>query len=121
MERTLTFSPASAVFCKPAAPPLRPRPAPRAVAPRRHGPGIALAVALVAVAVAAVLALGARSPKGRAAQPATEAATAAVFTGEFVGDVPVYRLPPVHVVASRSVELARIAGEDAGGTSAARP
>lgn len=34
------------------------------------------------------------------------------FTGEVVAEGPVYRLPPIHIVADRSVELARIERED---------
>ena len=35
-----------------------------------------------------------------------------VFTGEFVGGAPVYRLPPVEVSANRRSELAKIAREE---------
>jgi anti-sigma-K factor RskA len=34
------------------------------------------------------------------------------FTGEFDNGVPVYRLPPITMTASRSAELAKIARED---------
>jgi hypothetical protein len=34
------------------------------------------------------------------------------FTGEITQDGPVYRLPPIHVVATRKAELARIEREE---------
>ena len=34
------------------------------------------------------------------------------FTGEITADGPVYRLPPIHIVANRRNEMARIERED---------
>jgi hypothetical protein len=51
-----------------------------------------------------------------AAEPSgdpSRAAASGVFTGRFANGMPIYRLPPVHVVASRKIELAKIAREDA--------
>jgi hypothetical protein len=41
-----------------------------------------------------------------------QAQMAGVFTGQFVNGVPVYRLPPVFVVAIRKVELAKMEREE---------
>lgn len=41
-----------------------------------------------------------------------QAPMAGVFTGQFVDGVPVYRLPPVTVVAARKVELAKMEREE---------
>ena len=46
-----------------------------------------------------------------------EARSTAVFTGEFVNGVPVYRLPSINVVAHRSAEVAKAKREDSTGRS----
>lgn len=55
----------------------------------------------------------AESARAAPAQPqrSTRVAPAAVFTGEYVNGLPVYRLPPIDVVASRKAELARPVAE----------
>jgi hypothetical protein len=63
-----------------------------------------------------VSALIATEPAATAAE-GTDSATAqakmiAVFTGQFAQGMPVYRLPPVLVVANRKAELARIEREE---------
>jgi hypothetical protein len=58
-------------------------------------------VALLAAATAAVA-------FGGADTTARPAPLTGIFTGEIASGGPVYRLPPIHVVARRSAELARI-------------
>jgi len=41
-----------------------------------------------------------------------QAQTVGVFTGRYADGVPIYRLPPVAVVASRKAELAKIEQEE---------
>ena len=67
------------------------------------------------LAVAAVEAAFDRSDPTAVRPPA-----AGGFTGEIVPGGPVYRLPPVHVVADRRTELARIEREDQPGPSGGR-
>ena len=68
-----------------------------------------LAAVVIAAAVAAV--------GGGAPAPATGTATGqervvGEFTGKFVNGIPVYRLAPISVTASRTAELARIEREE---------
>jgi hypothetical protein len=68
---------------------------------------------VLALSTAAVFALVAEA----ASLDCTDATTARVarageFTGEITPDGPVYRLPPIHVVVDRKVELARIEREE---------
>ena len=69
-----------------------------------------LAAVLIATAV--------RTSAGEAAAPqrtspvSTQQRVIGVFSGEFVNGVPVYRLPPVVVVAGRKAELARMEREE---------
>ena|SRR5438552_6715590 len=69
-----------------------------------------LVVTLIATATLGTLAEAADS------RPTSEARATAQpigdFTGEYVNGTPVYRLPPVIVVASRKVERARVAREE---------
>ncbi len=67
-----------------------------------------------------VLALIATAPLDAACVPTSspptseayaQAQTVGVFTGEYVDRVPVYRLPPVTIVASRKVERAKLERE----------
>lgn len=67
----------------------------------------------VAVLIAAVFALSVvvASPERTDATPARAPVTgelAGTFTGETTADGPVYRLPPLQVVADRTTEYARI-------------
>ena len=74
----------------------------------RHIPGT-----LGALTFASVVSLAALGIVG--APPDRTAATYPLvgdFTGEVVAEGPVYRLPAIHVVADRSVELARIEREE---------
>jgi len=64
-----------------------------------------LTAALLAVAVV-------EAAFDRADPAAVPAPAAGSFTDEFVPGGPVYRLPPVHVVADRRTELARIEREE---------
>ena len=68
---------------------------------------------LGALTVAATVALAAL---GIAGTPAGTERSARPLIGDFTGELapagPVYRLPSVHVVANRSVELARIEREE---------
>lgn len=67
------------------------------------------AAAAIAIAAAAVL------------WPTQEPNTAVgVATGEYVDGTPVYRLPSVNVTVSKSVELAKIAREEALASAATR-
>ena len=63
-----------------------------------------LIVALFAVAAVAV-------SLDRTGATAARAPIIGDFTGEITADGPVYRLPPIHVVAERKAELARIERE----------
>lgn len=71
-----------------------------------------------AVLATALLATATPASAGESAapQPATKPAAPAhwvgVFTGEYENGAPVYRLPPITVVANRKVELAKMAQED---------
>jgi hypothetical protein len=75
---------------------------------------VQLSTPLVVVALIATVALGAAA-EAADLQPASNASVkapvAAVFTGEYVNGTPVYRLPPVIVVANREVERARLERE----------
>ena len=67
-------------------------------------------IALLIVALFAVAAVAVSLDR-----PGATAARAPVigdFTGEITADGPVYRLPPIHVVAERKAELARIEREE---------
>jgi uncharacterized protein YjiS (DUF1127 family) len=85
----------------------------------------------VVVALIATVALGAAA-EAADLQPASNASVkapvAGVFTGEYVNGTPVYRLPPVIVVANRAAERARLEhekqltrAEQARAKAAARP
>jgi len=82
---------------------------------RRRVPGL-LAVALAAaVLIGAVLPASAcekASPFLVANGPAPTSTTA-VFTGEFINGVPVYRLPTINVVGRRPAEVAKTQRNDA--------
>lgn len=71
-----------------------------------------------AVLVAALIATATPASAGEsaatqpAAKPSAPVQWVAVFTGEYVNGVPVYRLPTVSVSANRKVELAKMAQED---------
>ncbi len=68
---------------------------------------------LLSLLTAALLAVAAVEAAFDNADPAAVRAPAAGgFTGEIVPGGPVYRLPPVHVVADRRTELARLERED---------
>jgi hypothetical protein len=87
-----------------------------------------LVLAAVAATLAVILALAIASGVGvvnapRASIPAVSSAggeasaapareIAGEFTGSYLAGVPIYRLPPVNVVANRQVELARIEREE---------
>ena len=45
-------------------------------------------------------------------KPPVEARNVGVFTGTFVNGMPVYRLPPVSVIAYRKVEVAKMEREE---------
>ena len=74
---------------------------------------------LGALTFASVVSLAALGIAGVSADPASRTRP---LVGEFTGDVvaggPVYRLPAIHVVVDKSVELARIEREE---RAAARP
>ena len=75
---------------------------------RAAAPILAIVAATVATPVAAA---------GATAAPAVNGASHAkqdvgVFTGTFVNGMPLYRLPPISVVAHRNEELARIEREE---------
>jgi len=74
---------------------------------------------LAALTFASTIALAALGIAGVSADPAPRTRPlVGDFTGEVLPQGPVYRLPPVLVVADRSVELARIEREE---RAAARP
>ena len=74
----------------------------------RHIPGTLGALAFTSVvSLAALGVVGAPADRAPVARPLV-----GDFTGEVVAEGPVYRLPAVHVVADRSVELARIEREE---------
>jgi hypothetical protein len=80
----------------------------------RHIPGTLGALTFAsAVSLATLGIVGAPTDRAPDARPLV-----GDFTGEVVTDGPVYRLPTVHVVADRSVELARIDRDE---RAAARP
>ena len=64
-----------------------------------------VACALMAIALSA--AAVERTAGTPLAKTTGEATPTAVFTGEFVDGKPLYRLPPINVVAHRDAELAR--------------
>ena len=67
----------------------------------------------LAFLTAALLAVAAvEASLDRTDPTAVRAPVSGVFTGEIAPGGPVYRLPPVHVVADRKTELARIERED---------
>jgi hypothetical protein len=71
---------------------------------RRRKVGALIAVLFALVAVAAAL--------ERVDTSKAPARMTAVPTGEITPEGPVYRLPPIYVVADRKTELARIERED---------
>lgn len=77
---------------------------------RRRIP-VQLLAPLVVVALVASVALGATA-EAADLRPAGDASVKApvvgVFSGEYVNGIPVYRLPPVIVIARREVETARL-------------
>jgi hypothetical protein len=70
----------------------------------------ALSLAAGGAAAAPVAGDAAAAPAAHGAPHAKQ--DIGVFTGTFVNGMPLYRLPPINVVAHRSVELARIAQEE---------
>ena len=68
-----------------------------------------LAAALIAIAMPAWAGEKAAPP---ALPKASIDSPAGIFTGEFVNGAPVYRLPPIDVVAHRHAELARMQREE---------
>ena len=74
---------------------------------------VAAILAVAVIAVAAYSALGEPGADRVPGATSTKALTIGVATGETVNGVPVYRFPPISVTASRKVELAKIAQEDA--------
>jgi hypothetical protein len=92
---------------------------------------VQLSTPLVVVALIATVALGAAA-EATDLQPLSKASATAqvvgVFTGQYVNGTPVYRLPPVIVVANREVARARLErekqltrAEQARAKAAARP
>ena len=81
----------------------------------RHVPRTLGALTFASVVTLAALGIAGAPPLGteRSVRPLI-----GDFTGEVAPAGPVYRLPPVHVVADRSVELARIERDERAG---ARP
>jgi len=83
-----------------------------------------LVLAMVAATLALILAItigggiGTSAPRSAApalsnAEAATpQAATGGEFTGSYMAGLPIYRLPPINVLANRRVELARIEREE---------
>jgi hypothetical protein len=74
-----------------------------------------LSAPLLVVTLIATAALGASAEAADSRPTGTAPATAQLigsFTGEYVNGAPVYRLPPVIVVASRKAEQARLAREE---------
>ena len=69
-----------------------------------------LVVALMATA--APDAAGAATDSPPTSKACDQAQVVGVFTGEYVNGAPVYRLPPVVVVASRKVERAKLGHEE---------
>ena len=73
---------------------------------------VQLSTPLVVVALIATLPLGAAGVAiGSPPTSKTQAQMVGVFTGEYINGSPVYRLPPVMVVASRKVERAKLERE----------
>jgi hypothetical protein len=92
---------------------------------------VQLSTPLVLVALIATVALGAAA-EAADLQPVSKVfakeQVVGVFTGDYVNGTPVYRLPPVIVVANREVETARLErekqltrAEQARAKAAARP
>jgi len=78
--------------------------------PQRQTDACRRKVALVTAALFAVAAVAASLDR---TDPTTaRAPLVGGFTGEITAEGPVYRLPPVHVVADRKAELARIEREE---------
>jgi len=71
---------------------------------------IALSAALIALA-APTLACEKSAPRWTAASE--DAQSVAIFTGEFVNGMPVYRMPSITVVTRREAEIARTQRDDA--------
>jgi uncharacterized protein YjiS (DUF1127 family) len=103
----------------------------RSDADQRRRIPVQLLAPLVVIALAATVALGATA-EAADLRPAGKASATAqvdgVFTGEYVNGAPVYRLPPVLVVARRDVDTARLErgkqltrAEQARAKAAARP
>ena len=73
---------------------------------------VQLSTPFLVVALIATVALGAAGVAiGSPPTSKTQAQMVGVFTGEYVNGAPVYRLPPVTVVASRKVERAKLERE----------
>jgi hypothetical protein len=71
--------------------------------------------AFATLSIVAVLALATAAaviPTGPTSASANVAPMVGIATGELQDGIPVYRLPPVAVTASRSAELAKIAREE---------
>jgi len=85
----------------------------------RHAPHVPRTLGVLTFASAVALAA-----LGIAGAPADTTPRARPLAGDFTGEVlpagPVYRLPSVHVVADRSVELARIAQEERASAAGSR-
>ena len=87
----------------------------RSDADHRRQISVRLMTPLLVLALIATAALGAaaEAPDLRAtSKERAQAQMVGVFSGEFVNGAPVYRLPPVIVVASRSVEQAKLEREE---------
>ena len=81
---------------------------------RHSGTARRAAIFLAAALMANVLPLSAGELAAPAPRGGVSAANphAGVFTGEFVNGLPVYRLPPITITASRDAELARMRREE---------
>jgi uncharacterized protein YjiS (DUF1127 family) len=83
-------------------------------ADHRRRISVQLSAPLLVVALIATVALGAAA-EAADSRPASKASAQAqvvgVFTGEYVNGAPVYRMPPVIVVASREIDRARLERE----------
>jgi len=76
---------------------------------------VQLSTPLLVVALIATAALGTAAEAADlrpASKASANAQVVAVFTGEYVDGTPIYRLPPVIVVASREAERARLARKE---------
>ena len=71
--------------------------------------GALLSLSVHAAALIATVAIASAAPIGPAgaSEPATHKQGVAVFSGDYIDGVPVYRLPRMSVIASRPTELAK--------------